>query len=63
MKHYENKQSNPIRIDYCSRSGLTGLGIRSGIVKFSTHSCGIRTATQGQFSIEDRDANTPYIKR
>ena len=36
MKHYENKQSNPIRIDYCSRSGLTGLGIRSGIVKFST---------------------------
>ncbi len=24
---------------------------------------GIRTASQGQFSIEDRDANTPYIKR
>lgn len=24
---------------------------------------GIRTATQGQFSIEDRDANTPYIKK
>ncbi len=24
---------------------------------------GIRTATQGQFSIDDRDANTPYIKR
>lgn len=24
---------------------------------------GIRTATQGQFSIEDRDSNTPYIKR
>lgn len=23
----------------------------------------IRTATQGQFSIEDRDANTPYIKK
>ena len=23
----------------------------------------IRTATQGQFSIENRDANTPYIKR
>lgn len=24
---------------------------------------GIRTASQGQFSIENRDANTPYIKR
>ncbi len=24
---------------------------------------GIRTASQGQFSIEDRDSNTPYIKR
>ncbi len=24
---------------------------------------GIRTATQGQFTIDDRDANTPYIKR
>ncbi len=24
---------------------------------------GIRTATQGQFSIENRDANTPYIKK
>ncbi len=23
----------------------------------------IRSAQQGQFSIEDRDANTPYIKR
>jgi len=24
---------------------------------------GIITASQGQFSIEDRDANTPYIKK
>ena len=24
---------------------------------------GIRNAQQGQFSIEDRDANTPYIKK
>lgn len=23
----------------------------------------IRTASQGQFSISDRDANTPYIKK
>lgn len=28
-----------------------------------THLGGIITASQGQFSIEDRDANTPYIKK
>ena len=28
-----------------------------------THIGGIVTASQGQFSIDDRDANTPYVKR
>lgn len=40
---------------------------RSTAEKFASDSDskigGIRTATQGQFSIEDRDANTPYIKK
>ena len=43
------------------------MNARSTAEKFAADSDskigGIRTATQGQFSIEDRDANTPYIKK
>ena len=45
----------------------TGLNARAAAIKFAKDSDSelgkIKRAYQGQFSIEDRDANTPYIKR
>ena len=45
----------------------TGLNARAAAIKFAKDSDSelgkIKRAYQGQFSIENRDANTPYIKR
>ena len=65
---------NPIRYEYTGLNDIKGKMMDQAITnasataqQFATVSRSklsrIESASQGQFSIEDRDSNTPYIKK
>ncbi len=61
---YEFTGLNKIKPDMVEESTKNARATAEKFAKDSNSSLGkIRKASQGQFSIEDRDMNTPYIKR
>ena len=60
----ERYNNNSVPFRYNVTSVITVTSTKVDLVRKMDSELGkIKRANQGQFSIEDRDANTPYIKR